>query len=1105
MTPERYQRARELFHQAAELDEAKRLDFLAAACPDDPALRAEVERLFAVEREPQRLPESAFGAGPVVPPRIGRYRIIRLIGEGGMGFVYEAEQDDPERMVALKVIRPGMVTPGMLRRFHREAHLLGQLRHPGIAQIYDAGSTDAGEPFFAMELVEGEPLLEYARSRGLNLRERLALIAAVADALHHAHQKAVIHRDLKPANILVEDTGQPKILDFGVARATNADIQAVTLQTDLGQLVGTVPYMSPEQASGDTARLDIRSDIYALGVITCELLTGRLPHDLAGKPLHEALRIIREDDPSRLGSIDRTLRGDVESIVARALASEKERRYQSAAEFAADIRRYLAEQPITARPASVLYQLRKFARRNRALTAGVSIAFLALSAATVVSLRELRLSRIAEAAAKRQGYRATIAAASAAIAAADPTSARRSLESADPAQRNWEWRHFAAAIDQSIALVDPGEPIAGAALGVDGREVITVCSSGEVSSRDAVLGTIHWSSRLGASDISDAVFSGDLARLAAILGPQRTSIGLWEAQTGRLVRKFTPLPWPFDYVAVSGNGQLVAASSSYGPTIVVWGGGSEEPLWQSSLHAIDALRFSRDGQTLAVSRQSILSLYEASTGRELRQIHTPNPSNGVDLSADMTRAVVGTQNKEVVLWDLASGEPEAVLRGHASSVRDVRFLGDDAALVSAAETIRLWNARSPAALATLMGHRGHIRRVDAEAAGSSVLSLGDDQTVRLWDTGGDDETAVLRGHESFVYGAAFSPDGRRLVSAAWDRTLRVWDAAGGELLGTLPGTQAFVTGTAWTPDGRILAVEFGGSAKMWDADTGRLLRQWSGDFGTVQSTLAMSLDGTRFACVRESSDQATAHVWNLPQGTELARLEYRSSSYTKGAFSADGRQIAITVKGGAVRVWDIAGGGVVHDLQGDGADFVGIAYSPDGTILAAGDRAGVIRLWDAASGREIASLTGHTSGVYALCFSPDGSRLASGSNDTTIRLWDVASRQQVAELRGHDGYVFSLAFSPDGTRLGSGSGDHTVRVWDTRPRHERVRARVQMRKLREEAIPVVERLRAQLGDWSAVAEALRADRDLSDLHREAALQAAFKASVDEPAAGRDWP
>jgi serine/threonine protein kinase/Tfp pilus assembly protein PilF len=399
---DRFRRVSEVFERVRALDGADRTRALDDICADDADLRREVEELLAHHDDPSslldhpavRVPGSAADvrgvaaeASAPLPDRIGRYRIIRVLGEGGMGVVYLAEQDNPKREVALKVIRAGVASAEALRRFSHEAEILARLQHPGIASIYEAGtaSIESGSPrpFFAMEFVRGTPLTEFAKQRQLSTRERLELIIRLCDAVQHAHQKGVIHRDLKPGNILVTDAGEVKILDFGVARVTGSDVQVTTMRTDVGQLIGTLPYMSPEQVAADPNALDTRSDVYALGVLLFELLAGRLPYDLNRRLLHEAARVIREEEPTRLSAIDRSFRGDVETIVGRALEKDRTRRYQSISDFAGDLRHFLRDEPIVARPPSATYQLRKFAKRNKGLVAGAAAIFLVLVGAIV--------------------------------------------------------------------------------------------------------------------------------------------------------------------------------------------------------------------------------------------------------------------------------------------------------------------------------------------------------------------------------------------------------------------------------------------------------------------------------------------------------------------------------------------------------------------------------------------------------------------------------------------------------------------------------------------------------------------------------------------------
>ena len=387
-----------LFDGANELEPHEREAYLRRECGDDEELLARMLRLLAADDAtvlPIDAPAISHLSAAKTPEAVGPYRILGVLGSGGMGVVYEAEQGQPRRRVALKVLKSGLLDETDIRRFEHEAQVLGWLHHPGIAQIYEAGAaeTEAGsQPYLVMELVEGEPLLEYARREELDTAERLKLLARLCDAVQHAHQKGVIHRDLKPTNVLVDGSGQPKVLDFGIARVTGSEFETQTLETRAGQLIGTLPYMSPEQVSGDPSAIDTRSDVYALGVIGYQLLAGVLPLTVSRRSVAEAVRMITEDEPTTLGAHDRGLRGDVETIVNHAIAKEKERRYVSAEALAADIRRYLADEPIVARPPSALYQLGKFARRNRALVGGVVGIVLALTAGLVVSLRLFRES-----------------------------------------------------------------------------------------------------------------------------------------------------------------------------------------------------------------------------------------------------------------------------------------------------------------------------------------------------------------------------------------------------------------------------------------------------------------------------------------------------------------------------------------------------------------------------------------------------------------------------------------------------------------------------------------------------------------------------------------
>jgi WD40 repeat protein/predicted Ser/Thr protein kinase len=1114
-----------LFQQAADLPPEQRAAFLDCQCDGDVDLRAAVEDLLRFDAKAQSAPgflqspaadvRATLPLSMAVPASFGRYRILRICGEGGMGVVYEAEQDNPRRTVALKVISPGLVSLEHAKRFGHEAQILARLQHPGIAQVYDAGLVEDGRPFFAMEFIRGTPLDEHARNRGLDAAARLELLAHVCDAVQHAHDRGVIHRDLKPGNILVDESAQPKVVDFGVAHVTAADLSRTASRTQTGQLIGTLSYMSPEQIAADPRGLDARSDVYALGVILFELLAHRLPYRLEQLPVHEVARVIQQQEPSRLGSIDAHYRGDIEIIAAKALEKDKTRRYATASDLASDIRRYLRGEAIVARPTSALYQLRRFARRNKALVGGVLGVIAALVLGLIGTVRfavqaghNAQTARDKEKEGRYQTYQARIAAAAAALVDHDVADAAHQLDEAPQELRGWEWHHLRSRLDDSSAVF-PVKP----------AEITHLVHSPEGLRVAAFTSTSVRLSDLDGRELLSQNFPNSRVwiSLDQFASPQPTIVELTGGtiqvldKEGRVELRLKGVPGMNPGPgAISRDGSRLAE------------GWTTAKDWAISLHKLDgtdrptvrvkpgcytwSLAFSPDGSHVAsAGEDGVARIWDSATGAKLAECRG-HRSKVLKISyrSDGQRLLTTSADGTVRQWDPTTGrEVVPPYERHTGEVMTAAYSPDGKWIASGGtdRTIRLWRADNRQDRAVLHGHTAFVKELAFDAGGRRVVSTSSsfgsqgydgDGTVRLWDLT-EEGLPVLRGHTRYVYPVAYSPDGQWIASGSWDHTVRLWDAHTGEHCATLPHSGA-VRALAFGPDSSWLVSASDGDEQLqvWDVATAKRRSGIQGT-GKIAVAVAINPDGTEVAAADQyGAVSVSATKTGRNNGSLRGGGAWRAK--TALACSPDGRRLAGTDEElAAIALWDTQTHERTARLEGHTGPVYSVAFSTDGRRLASASSDHTVRVWDLKTGECVAVLRGHTDEVLAVAFHPDGARLASAGRDRAIWLWDLSTGQEVARLTGHTDYVFSLAFSPNGQSLVSGSGDGTARVWDTVSPEEHQKARREAEALRPEAEHrVAELLHNKNGDASAVDAALRADPSLNEPQKHAAFRALLR-------------
>ncbi len=1109
---------------------AERAAYLAGACAGNSGLRNAVETLLEHHREDDFLETPVLGGsrpepegnrsgpgGTVVLPvltekpgdRIGRYRLLQPVGEGGAGTVFMAEQEEPiRRRVALKVLKPGMDTKSVIARFETERQALALMDHPNIARVLDGGATDAGRPFFVMELVRGIRITEYCDQSQLAVRERLRLFIQVCQAIQHAHQKGVIHRDIKPSNILVtvnDGVPVPKVIDFGIAKALDQRLTDKTFFTEFRAFIGTPAYMSPEQAEMSSLDIDTRTDVYSLGVLLYEMLTGTPPFDaeeLLASGLDGLRRTLREREPvppstrrtrespaqpakSPIADLKSQIDPDLDWIVLKTLEKDRTRRYETASALAADVQRYLDNEPILARPPSALYRFQKMVRRNRlgfavgGAFAGALVIGLALSTwqyleksaayrrATEAESEQSRLRSEAEAArrqaerqallARRKAYAADMNMVQQALAMNNLGRAQSLLDAQRPLEQSgihspkseidlcgWEWRYLwqRCRSDALFTLCQLSNEVCTLTPSADGTWVAVGDSDGglavmDVRTRQEVVRLSAGGGRVQAAFSPTAPILAFSATDGPWFPSREQRIRLWDVARRRSIGDL-PLGANCRGLAFSPDGARLLVADADG----------QVTLWQVS-----------DGKALATNRLSRIAWFGAP----------------VQASRDLRLVAYGTEGGGLCVWDLERDQPRWNVPAADENVLALAFSPDGQTLASGAgyveSSIRLWEVATGTELGRLEGHRTWISSLVFWPDGRTLASASADQTIRLWDLASRQTKTTLRGHRLEVWSLALLPDHSTVVSGCKDGSAYVWDttrlprdearftlpepvrawrfSADGQSLLTLdlsgrlarwpgpdfhePQTEATlgpgVSMALFSADGGYLVAGMSdGRLQVWDVPQRMLACEWKAE--GVQAYPVGFLPPSNHLVTRLQGEDSFQE-WDLVTGQEvhawLASLEPGPRSAV--AFSPDARWSFLLDAYGAGRLRNLATSQeTLLDLNLKQVSQV--TFSPDGRVLAAVSRLGTCCLWETAPAARIASLQGFLQGMNSVAFSPDAARLAiGGDGQEAVKVWDLESLQELVTLSGQGSLFGALAFAPDHNILAASNGQGILHLW----------------------------------------------------------------------------
>lgn len=1090
---------------------SERETFLASACDNDPELwRRVADRLIG-----GTVPGiGAGGAGVSVGTVIDRYRLAEQIGQGGMGSVWRAEQDKPvKRSVALKIIKLGMDTEEVVARFDRERQALALMNHPYIAKVFDAGATKQGRPFFVMELVAGLPISQFCDEQKLSVAARLRLFVEVCGAVQHAHQKGIIHRDIKPTNVLVSATENgpaPRIIDFGIAKAVDPTSHGQTYVTAANSFVGTPAYMSPEQANPGEGGVDTRTDIYSLGVMLYELLTSRLPLEREQSELDSvtayrkvicevepewpstrvskltstAREVVAETRSTGLENLRRSLSGDLDWIVMKAMEKDPARRYEAASSLAHDIQRYLNYEPVAARPPSAIYRLQKTVRRNRVAFSAGLVVFLALTLGLGTALKmyfgeaaantramsaEAGQFRLRVAAERAQGaaeenarisreqaietrrfrYAADMAAAQIAFERGNLALVKQLAEEYLPRPgvedlRGFEWYHWwtLAKGEQTETLKHHKAPASAIAWSRDGLILASGDTSGFICITDGRSGKLLRSWQGHAGEIVSLSFSEGDRLLAS--GGKDTKLKIWVTKDYTALREIV---WASPRAEFAPTGNLLAVATGGD----LWGqtglpqnycdlylvDATTGEIARKVEHAAHRVTWSPDGRhLLAAHKRNAVTVLDASTGQEVAAQENVHNIQSLAFSPDGALAAVGTRWGVLLFWDWRQNKAHSVRGSDQFFISDLSFSPDGKRLAAAMQKriTEIWNVAEAKLETKLLGQPAEVRAVDFNPVDQQLATAALDRTVCLWNVSGRKDygrssTPIVGVMDQRFWDKSdaprYAPDGKTLLVAMKTGAVEAWDVESLTRKFVLPDAGYPVL---FDPNDGVIVTRNGDFSKM---------ERWNPVSGKRVGSVAINADLDKPTCLRISVDRRTivlghdGRISLLDATSQAVDLAIAIEGQPNAVDLSPDRTKVVAVVGDRAGVWNVATGEKLCELVGHEQSVTQVLFFPDSKRILTSSWDSSARVWSAETGVEIGRLIGHLTGVHWAALSPDGVTALTVSDDKTVRLWNTRTYRQVYQLVEYN--LWYPVFSPQGDQLITlTDANDSLAIWNVR-------------------------------------------------------------------------